>query len=205
MKNPKLVAEFIGTFFLLSVVAFSGNPFAIGAVLTVLVYSSGHISGAHFNPAVTLAFYLKGVLSKKEAWSYVAAQFLGGVAAMLFFTTVQAERFAPQPANQTSLITALIVEVVFTFLLVRTILLVAADPKLKGNQFFGVAIGAALMIGAYVGGPVSGGAFNPVVGIVPHLFTIPQPATATSLLILYTVGPLLGGWLAQFVDTKYSR
>lgn len=204
MKNPKLIAEFLGTFFLMTVVSFSGNPLAIGAVLAALVYSSGHISGAHFNPAVTFAFYLKKVLTAKEAWSYVAAQFLGGVAAVLFYTSVYSQRFSPQPSNDTSMIVALAVEIFFTFLLVRTILFVASDVRLKGNQFFGLAIGAALMVGAIVAGPVSGGALNPVVGIVPQLFTIPKPITAASLIFLYTVGPLVGGWLAYTLDKKQS-
>ncbi|MDQ5951159.1 MAG: aquaporin, partial [Patescibacteria group bacterium] len=125
-------------------------------------------------------------------------------AAMLLYTAVGTDRFAPQPANDTSLFTALAIEATFTFLLVRTILLVATDSRLKNNQFFGVAIGSALMVGAYAGGPISGGAFNPVVGLVPHAFTIPNPVTAVSLAILYSVGPLLGGWLAYALDKKNS-
>jgi aquaporin Z len=204
VNNPKLITEFLGTFFLVSVVAFTGNPLAIGAVLCVLVYASGHISGAHFNPAVTFAFYLKKMLSAREAVSYVVAQFLGGIAAMLFYSIAYQDQFIPQPGKDISIPVALVVEAVFTFLLVRTILLVTGEPKLKGNQFFGLAIGGALMVAAFTGGPVSGGAFNPAVGISPLLFDITSLVSYLPLIVLYSVGPLVGAWLAVTTEKRSS-
>lgn len=204
MNNPKLVAEFLGTFFLVTVVAFTGNPLAIGIALMLLVYSGGHISGAHFNPAVTFAFYLKKALSQKEAIEYVIAQLLGGIAASIFYTMTHHDFFIPQPTG-VSWLTACIIEIAFTFLLVRTILLVAADTRVKGNQYFGLAIGGALMVGAFAGGPLSGGAFNPAVGVAPLLVALPSLSTHFSLILLYILGPLIGATLAQMLDSKSNK
>lgn len=200
MKNQKLVTEFIGTFFLLTVIAFTGNPMAIGIALMVLVYSGAHISGAHFNPAVTFAFYLKKTLSKREAILYVIAQFLGAVTASVFYTVTHDDFFIPSPTG-ISWLTALTVEAIFTFLLVRTILLVTTN-KVKGNQFFGLAIGGALMVAAFAGGSLSGGAFNPAVGVAPLLVNIGELNKNFSLLLLYIFGPLLGAGLAYKLEAK---
>lgn len=201
MNNPKLFTEFLGTFFLVTVVAFTGNPLAIGIALMVLVYGGGHISGAHFNPAVTFAFYLKKALSQQETISYIVAQFLGAITAAIFYALTHDDFFIPKPTG-ISWSTALIVEAIFTFLLVRTILLVAANSKVKGNQFFGLAIGGALMVGAFVGGPLSGGAFNPAVGVAPLLVDMNALGTNFSLIILYILGPLLGAAVAYKLDAK---
>jgi aquaporin Z len=201
MNNPKLITEFLGTFFLVTVVAFTGNPLAIGVVLMVLVYSGGHISGAHYNPAVTFAMYLKKAISKADAISYVIAQFLGGLTASVFYASTHQDLFIPQPSGITW-VQAAVVEAVFTFLLVRTIMIVATDTRVKGNQYFGLAIGGALMVAAFAGGPLSGGAFNPAVGISPLLIDIQNIGSYISLLLLYSVGPLLGAALAYKVDVK---
>ena len=201
MNNPKLLTEFLGTFFLVTIVSFTGNPLAIGVALMVLVYSGGHISGAHYNPAVTFAFYLQKALSKNEAIQYVSAQFLGGVAASIFYALTHTDFFIPKPTG-ISWFGALAIEVVFTFLLVRTILLVAADSRTKGNQYFGLAIGGALMVAAFAGGPLSGGAFNPSVGVAPLFVAIDSIAAHLSLIVLYIVGPLAGGALAYKLNSK---
>lgn len=200
MNNPKLITEFLGTFFLLSVVAFSGNPLAIGMVLMVLVYAGGHISGAHYNPAVTFAFYIKKTLSLQEAISYVVAQFLGGIAASLVYAMTHDHFLVIQPSITWT--RALLIETMFTFLLVWTVLMVAADKRVKGNQYFGLAIGGALMVGAFAGGALSGGAFNPAMGVSPMIVNFTSMLTNPELVVLYIGGPLLGAWLAQWVTQK---
>lgn len=200
MNNPKLLTEFLGTFFLVSIVAFSGNPLAIGVVLMVLVYAGGHISGAHYNPAVTFAFYMRKAISQKEATAYVVAQFLGGIAASLVYGLTHSHFFVVQPT--TTWIRALAIETVFTFLLVWTIIMVAADKRVKGNQYFGLAIGGALMAAAFAGGSLSGGAFNPTVGVAPMIVNFTSIVTDPELIVLYIVGPLLGAWLAQLAAKK---
>lgn len=196
MNTSKLLTEAIGTFFLLTVVAFTGNPLAIGAVLMILVYSGGHISGAHYNPAVTLAFYLRKKISRSESLQYVVAQLIGGVCAASLYFFVHHSFFLAQPAAQTSLLMAFFIEVLFTFLLVRTILMVAADTRVKGNQYFGLAIGGALFVGAMVGGPISGGAFNPAVGIAPLLINPDLLLAHLPLVALYILGPVIGSAIA---------
>lgn len=201
MLKQKLLTEGIGTFFLLTVVAFTGNPLAIGIALMVLVYSGGHISGAHFNPAVTFAFYLRNALTRQEALLYAGAQFVGALAAMILFSATHEIPFIVEPTG-ISWLGALLIEVVFTFLLVRTILLVAADNRVKGNQYFGLAIGGALMVGAFAGGPLSGGAFNPAVGVAPILVDVVSWGRHLPLVVLYILGPLLGAWLAYKLEAS---
>lgn len=196
MNTSKLIAEFLGTFFLVTVVAFTGNPLAIGAVLMILVYSCGHISGAHFNPAVTFAFFLRKKISLNESLSYILVQFAGAIFAAGLYLFIHHGFFLPQPALQTPWITAFVVEAVFTFLLVRTILTVTTDTRLKENQFFGLAIGGALFVGATVGGPISGGAFNPAVGVGPLLLNLPFLFTHLPVVLLYVLGPMLGALIA---------
>jgi len=200
MKNTKLLTEFLGTFFLVTVVSFTGNPLAIGGVLLVLVYSGGHISGAHYNPAVTLAMYLRKKISQTDALYYVAVQMLGAIAAAALYLFTHQVFFIPQPSAQTTLPIAFVLELIFTFLLVRTILSVAADSRVKGNQYFGLAIGAALFVGATAAGPLSGGAFNPAVGVGPLLLDINHLSNHLPLIVLYIAGPLAGGALAAIIE-----
>jgi len=196
--SSKLMTEFIGTMLLVTVVSFTGNPLAVGAVLAALVYSGAHISGAHYNPAVTFGLFLKKKISSKEAVPYVIVQMLGGLSAAALSVIVRSTIFVPQPAVEVPWLVACVVEMLGTFLLVRTILTVAADSRVKGNQYFGLAIGSALMAAAFLGGPISGGAFNPAVGVSPLLFDLGHLAQHLSSIVLYIVGPLLGAALAAF-------
>lgn len=201
MITTKLLNECIGTFFLTAVVAFTGNPLAIGAVLMVLVYSGAHISGAHYNPAVTLGMLLKNKISRDEGLSYIAFQFLGALGASLLYFLTHPTYFLVQPAADASWAVALVIEICFTFLLVRTIYMVT-DSRVKGNQYFGLAIGGALLVGAVAGGPISGGAFNPAVGIAPLLLDFRTLHEHLPLAALYLFGPLLGTLGAAYMATE---
>ena len=166
--QQRLTAEFIGTFFLMltitMAVTYAGPlaPLAIGAGLTVMVFACGHISGAHFNPAVSLAIYLRGQMSLNEMWAYFGAEISGAAAASLVFLVLEerpAEALSPTAGD------ALLVELLFTFALVWVILNVATSKGTEGNSFYGLAIGFTVMTGAFAVGAVSGGAFNPAVAI----------------------------------------
>ncbi len=198
----KYLVEFIGTFFLVLVVALTGNPLAIGGFLIAMVYAGGYISGAHYNPAVTLSLFLARKIKPEEAIRYVITQMIAGfcAAAMLYF--LKGTLFLPHPAVGTSMVTAFIVEILFTFLLAHTILRVAASNEVKNNQYFGLAIGLALMAGAFAGGPISGGAYNPAVGVSPLLFDLEHLSQHLPLIVLYTAGPCIGGALASLVWQK---
>ncbi|MBM2840179.1 MAG: niP4-1 [Bacteroidetes bacterium] len=169
MNSKALLVEFIGTFFLvltvgLTVIGPGAGPFApmvIGSVLMVMVYAGGHISGAHYNPAVTLAVWMRGKCDKKDVLPYMIAQILAGVVAanvVLFF-----RGDAPVTAATPDVQKALLNEIIFTFGLAYVVLNTATSSKNAGNSYYGLAIGFTLFVGAYAGGVISGGAYNPAV------------------------------------------
>jgi aquaporin Z len=201
----KYLTEFLGTFFLVLTIGLSvliGAPLpslAIGGVLMVMVYMGGHISGAHYNPAVSLALLLRGKLPASEFVPYVIAQVVGGLVAMFTVNAILGKTLAPAPGDGIGTMAALLVEILFTFALALVVLNSAATDKTKGNSFYGLAIGFTLFVAAMAGGPISGGAFNPAVGIGPTIVHALVGGGTWSHLWLYIVGPLVGGALAALV------
>lgn len=165
----KLVVEFIGTFFLVFAVgmgvATAGAlaPLAIGATLMVMVFAGGHVSGGHYNPAVSTAVYLRGKMSQAEYGPYVVAQLLAAVAAGIVVTILGYD--ADKTADLAGAGKMLIVEFLFTFALAYVVLNVATSRGTEGNSFYGLAIGFTVAAGAFTVGSVSGGAFNPAVAV----------------------------------------
>ncbi len=200
-----LLTELIGTFFLVLTIGLTvigGTPLAplaIGASLMVMVYMGGHVSGGHYNPAVTLAVALRGKLPGKQVVPYWIAQVAGAVLAALAVHTILGRTFAPAPAEGASLTAALLVEVLYTFALALVVLNAATSEGTKGNSFYGLAIGFTVVVAAFAGGPVSGGAFNPAVGLGPSLINAMLGGGSLQHLWLYLVGPLAGGALAALV------
>jgi aquaporin Z len=201
----KYVTEFLGTFFLvltigLTVVGQSPMaPLAIGTGLMVMVYMGGHVSGAHYNPAVSLALLLRGKLGTAEFVPYVVAQVAGAIVAAFTVKAVLGQTFAPAPGDGIAPLSALLVELLFTFALALVVLNTAVSEKTKGNSFYGLAIGSTIVAAAFAGGPVSGGAFNPAVGIGPTVVHALLGGGTWGHLWLYLVGPFLGGALAAMV------
>lgn len=171
----KYLVEFIGTFFLVFTVTcavLSGvalAPLAIGAVLMVMVYAGGHVSGGHFNPAVTLAVLLRGRISAAEAVPYWVTQLVAAVVGALLGKYVIDPKEQPPAADlmaSTHLtVAALIAELLFTFALAWVVLNVATSKDHPNNSFYGLAIGFTVLSGAVAVGGVSGGAFNPAVAL----------------------------------------
>jgi aquaporin Z len=203
MRN--YLTEFIGTFFLvltIGLTVLSGTPFAplvIGAALMIMVYMGGHVSGAHYNPAVTLAVTLRGKLPAKEAVPYMLSQVAGALAAALVVRMVTSHTFAPAPAPNASMVSAFIIELLFTFALGLVVLNAATAKKTQGNSFYGLAIGFTVVVAAFAGGPISGGAFNPAVGIGPTIVNAMSGGGSFQHLWLYIAGPVLGGVFAAMV------
>jgi aquaporin Z len=168
----KYSIEFIGTFFLLLISALADDPIAIGLGLAVLCYIGGHVSGAHYNPAVSIAMVIRGEINKIECSKYIISQVLGAIAASFIYFLISDKVFEIQPNDNTTLSQFLIAEFIFTFLLVITILFVATHPKLKGNQFYGAAIGLSVMASQYSIGEISSSALNPAISIGPALFNL---------------------------------
>lgn len=201
----KYLTEFIGTMFLvltigLTVIAGSPMaPLAIGASLMIMVYMGGHISGGHYNPAVSLALALRGKLASSEVVPYMVAQLLGAIVASLLVYVIMGRTFAPAPAPSATMIAALLVEILYTFALALVVLNSATHPATKGNSFYGLAIGFTIVVAAFAGGGISGGAFNPAVGIGPTLVHGLMGGGSFSSLWLYIVGPFVGGALAAVV------
>jgi len=200
-----LVTEFIGTFFLVLTIGLTvlgGSamaPLAIGCALMIMVYMGGHISGAHYNPAVSLACAIRGALPWKDFVPYVTAQVLGAASASGIVMVILGDTFAPAPAASSSTMGALLVEILFTFALALVVLNVATSEGTKGNSFYGLAIGFTVVVAAFAGGPISGGAFNPAVGLGPTLIHATAGTGTFAALWLYLVGPLAGGALAAYV------
>src|SRR4051812_44924851 len=167
----KLIVEAIGTFFLVltigMVVIDPGAgvmaPVAIASALMVMVYAGGHISGAHYNPAVTLAVYIRGKATSSDLIGYWVAQIIGAALAALVVKTFKAG--APITVAAPNVVPALLAEFIFTFALAWVVLNVATTKGTEGNSYYGLAIGFTVLAGAYAVGPVSGGAFNPAVAI----------------------------------------
>jgi len=199
----KLLTEFIGTFFLvftIGLVVTQGvamAPVAIGCILVVMVYMGGHISGAQYNPAVSLAVLVRGKSSLPDFISYCATQIAAAFVASLVVFYVTGKAFVPTPS--TEVLPALIVEVLFTFALALVVLNVATSKSTAGNSYYGLAIGFTVLAAAFAGGPISGGAFNPAVGVGPALGMLFFGTASISHVWIYIVGPLVGGALAGVV------
>ena len=167
----KYLTEFVGTFFLVLIIGLSNNPLAIGFGLTVLVYMGAHISGAHYNPAVSFAMLLRKEINSSDFFKYLLFQILGAFAAA-FLVSNMSSNMLVQPDLAEPVAIILVAELIFTYLLVFVILNVATHPNLDGNSFYGFAIGLTVMAGAFCVGPLSGGVFNPAVSIGPSLVDI---------------------------------
>lgn len=189
----KLLAEFIGTFFLVFAIGMTGNPLAIGAMLMVMVYFAGNISGAHFNPAVSVALMIRGKINATELTQYIALQIGGALAASYLVYLLTDRTFAPAPQEGLHVLKPLIAEAVCTFALATVVLNVATTKKAAGNSYYGLAIGFTVMTCAYAVGHISGGAFNPAVGTGPNLIdSMINGSEAMYDIWIYIVGPITG-------------
>ena len=189
----KYITEFIGTFFLVLAVGLTGNPLAIGAALMVMIYAGGHISGGHYNPAVTLAVLIRGRIATGEAMVYMGSQLAGGLVAALvvgFYKEAPAE--AVQSLDTTK---AIVAEVLGTFALAYVVLNVATAKANAGNSHYGLAIGFTVLAMAFCFGEYSGGAFNPAVAVGASV----MKAFAWKNIWIYLVGCFGGAILAALV------
>ena len=167
----KYIAEFIGTFFLVLTIGCTvidggsgvSPPLAIGSALMVMIFAGGHLSGAHYNPAVTVGVWIRGRCQTKDVIPYMVFQVLGAALAALAVKCLKAgvQVTALTPAAGP----ALLAEFLFTFALVYVVLNTATAKGTSGNSFYGLAIGFTVMTGAFAVGGISGGAFNPAVAV----------------------------------------
>lgn len=193
MKKP--LVEFIGTFFLVFTVGTAVRagsplaPLAIGSALMIMVFAGGHISGGHYNPAVTLSVWLRGKMPPRDVVPYWIAQLLAGTLAAFLVLAVAGR---PHAVTLYPTVASLIVEFLFTFALAWVVLNTATAQGTAGNSFYGLAIGFTVFVGAAAVGNISGGAFNPAVGLGMFLASLAN----LHQLVVYFVADLLGGAVA---------
>jgi aquaporin Z len=195
----KCAVEAIGTFFLVFTVgAAVGSrsplaPLAIGAVLMVMVYAGGHLSGGHYNPAVTMAALVRRRIGLRDAAGYWLAQFGGGLLAAAVVRIVvdpaQAAKTTTLTLTGAGMLAAFVVELLFTFALCYVVLNVATSKHHPDNSFYGLAIGFTVVAGAFAVGAISGGAFNPAVSVGAAVMGI----FAWPTLWIYLVGQVVAG------------
>lgn len=201
----RYLTELVGTFFLVLTIglAIIGKvtfaELAIGSVLMVMVYMGGHVSGGHYNPAVSLAVMLRGKLSAFDFLPYIISQLAGALLASYVVFVITGETFAPKPDDKTTPFMAILVEAIFTFALALVVLNAATAKGTEGNSFYGLAIGMTVFVGAVVAGKISGGAFNPAVGFGPICFKYWQGGGTLDHIGYYIVGPFLGAAVAAGV------
>ena len=200
----KLIVEFIGTFFLVQAVghavltksALAG--LVIGLTLMVMVYAGGHISGAHYNPAVTLAVWLRGKLPKSDVLPYIAAQTAGAVVSALIVTKfrgVGSEAVLSDPLRVAG------AEFLGTFALAWVVLNVATAKGTSGNCYFGAAIGMAVAAGIFLFGGISGAVFNPAVAVAGGILNLLPLQTVA----LYTVVCAVAGLAAAKLFLRVEK
>ena len=168
--QQKLTTEFIGTFFLsltictAAVYGSAGDyaPFGIAATLMVMIYAGGYISGAHYNPAVTVSIYLRGACEKDEVLPYIVSQVIAAVsAAIVVESLLFPDALSPEMADLGT--DAVVAELLFTFALAYVILNVATTESTSGNGYYGAAIALVVLAGAITVGSISLASFNPAV------------------------------------------
>jgi aquaporin Z len=199
LTRVKYAVEAIGTFFLVFTVgAAVGSrsplaPLAIGAVLMVMVYAGGHLSGGHYNPAVTVAVLVRRRIGLRAAAGYWLAQFGGALLAAVVVRIVvepaQAAKTTTLTPTGAGMLAAFVVELLFTFALCYVVLNVATSKHHPDNSFYGLAIGFTVVAGAFAVGAISGGAFNPAVSVGAAAMGI----FAWSTLWMYLVGQVVAG------------
>ena len=195
------LVEFIGTFFLVLVIGLTvidpGNgviaPLAIGFTLMIMVYAGGHLSGGHYNPAVTLGAWIRGKCPSKDVLPYMGSQILAGIVAAQVVLFVKSDAAISTASPQIA--PALLIEFLFALALVYVVLNTTTSKQTEGNSYYGLAIGSTIMVGAFAGGPISGGVYNPAVAFGISAMGL----SAWGNIWIYLVATLLGGAAAALV------
>ena len=201
----KYAAELVGTMFLTLTIGGAvrlnpiAAPLAIGTVLAAMIYANGHVSGAHLNPAVTLAVHLRGRLAGSQLLPYWASQLLGAaLGSTVVCFLIPTATSAPPTLSGHALAAAWLAEFLFTFALAYTVLNVATSDSHPKNGFYGIAIGGVVLAGATAVGPISGGAFNPAVALALSIMGL----TSWSNLWMFVTAGLTAGAVASVAFTR---
>jgi aquaporin Z len=203
----RYLTEFIGTFFLVATVGCTAipgfswviAPLAIGGALMVMVYAGGHVSGGHYNPAVTLAVWIGGRCDTKDVAPYILSQLLGAL------TAARAVHFIYGNGKPKEILhagAALFAEFLFAFALAYVFLNVATAKATSGNSFFGLAVGMTLMTGMFAVGGVSGGAFNPAVALGDTAMKVLRASDVWIHLVADSAGGAVAGLIFKQINPE---
>jgi aquaporin Z len=210
--DRKLAVEFIGMFlfvFTVGMATESANksgallaPLAIGSILMVVVFAGGHVSGGHYNPAVSTAVFLRGKIKSHEYLAYILTQFIAAALAGLLVNAVGGKETAGATASTGKMLVA---EFLFTFALAYIVLNVATAKGTEGNSFYGLAIGFTVVVGAISVGWISGGAFNPAIALGASVLG----AFKWAHIWIYLLADFLGGAAAAgaflYIQGEHAR
>ena len=210
--GAKLLTELVGSFVFMIVIALSGSagplaPVAIGLALAAMVYMGGHVSGAHYNPNVSFALFLRRVINAQTMLAYWAAQVGAAMLAFAVAYLISGRTPGIRPGLGVSLGAALAAEIIFTAALAAVVLNVATTKETAGNSFYGLAIGFTVAVGAFAVGPISGAAFNTAVAVGATVVAAVTGHGSWSYLWLYVVGPFVGAAIGagiHFVQTPVA-
>ena len=202
----KYLTEFIGAFFLVLTIGCTVipgaagviPPLAIGAALMVMIFAGGHVSGGHYNPAVTLAVWIRGRCETKDVLPYWVAQVLAGIAAALVAVFLVGKSGTPMDIK--NLPAAFVAEFLFTFALAYVVVNVATAKGTSGNSFYGLAIGMTVMTGAFAVGSIGGGAFNPAVALGAAVMQLVSFSQVWVHLVADLAGGLAAGLVFKFLN-----
>lgn len=197
--------EAIGAFFLVFAFGLTGNPLALGLVLAAFIYGGLHVSGAHFNAAVSFAYLITRKINFNTFIGYVVSQILGAFAAAGLVLYLAGEPFFVEPPYSTDLYQQGIVEMVMTFVLVFAYLNLASQTMRKSQRLNGLAIGLTYAGTIYVGEVISGGIYNPTISFGTSAVDFLAGQGESYLHIpLYTLAPLAGAGLAALAYNYFN-
>ena len=204
----KYIVEFIGTFFLVLtigccvVIGGAGviAPLAIGSVLMVMIYAGGHVSGGHYNPAVTLGVWVRGRCPTSDLVPYWAAQFVGAALAAVALNYLKGDATAKPLVLRPG--PALLAEFLYTFALVYVVLNSATAKATANNSFYGLAIGFTVLAGAFSVGSISGAAFNPAVALGISIMGLSSWANLWIYLLACLAGGVAAGTIFKFINPQ---
>ena len=212
MAIGKYLVELIGTFFLVLTVgmtvvdakadspAAALAPLAIGSALMVMIYAGGHISGGHYNPAVTLAVWIRGRCDTKDVIPYWIAQVAGAALAAVTVIYFKGHAAPDSPGPAMDIAKGFLAEFLFTFALAYVVLNVATSKDTAGNSNYGLAIGFTVVVGAFAVGSISGGAFNPAVALGATIMNLIKPSVVWVHLVADLAGGAVAGLLFKFLN-----
>lgn len=203
----KYITEFIGTFFLVLTIGCTVipgaagviPPLAIGAALMVMIFAGGHISGGHYNPAVTLAVFIRGRCDTKDVVPYWIAQVAAGLVASVVAAWLCGKSGTPMVISNVP--AAFVAEFLFTFALAYVVLNTATAKGTANNSFYGLAIGMTVMTGAFAVGSISGGAFNPSVAVGIAVMKLVNFSQIWIHLVADLAGGLMAGLVFKFINS----